>query len=303
MDQLGEKEGFKSGFIAVVGQPNVGKSTLINSLIGEKLVITSRKAQTTRNKIQCILTLDDAQLVFIDTPGIHTPKDKMGKHLNRTAYNVLKGIDLILFMVDVNYPPNAADKRIANELEKFDIPILLVLNKVDDMDKSSLGQRIQEYERIIQANDLLTISAKQEINLEELVEMMVDFLSEGPQYYPDEMVTDQIEQFIIAEMIREKILAHTHQEVPHSVAIEIIDFVEREDKELIEIRANIYVERSSQKGIIIGKNGRMLKKIGTQARQDIEDLLGTKVFLDLWVKVEKDWRDEDDALKMLGYKD
>ncbi|MCK8826986.1 GTPase Era [Natroniella acetigena] len=302
MEQLGVKEGFKSGFIAVVGQPNVGKSTLINSLIGEKIAITSRKAQTTRNKIQCILTLDGAQLIFIDTPGIHTPQDKMGKYLNKTAYNVLKGIDLVLFVVDVNYPPNAEDKRIASELEKFDSPILLVLNKVDAIKKSDLARRIKEYERLLEPDDLLSISAKQETNLEQLVELMIDFLSEGPQYYPDNMITDQIEQFIIAELIREKILKHTHQEVPHSVAIEVIDFVEREDKGLIEIRVNIYVERSSQKGIIIGKNGKMLKKIGTQARQDIEDLLSTKVFLDLWVKVEKDWRDEDDALKMLGYK-
>ncbi len=302
MNDLIVDEEFKSGFITVVGQPNVGKSTLINKLIGEKIAITSRKAQTTRNKIQCILTLDDAQMVFIDTPGIHTPEDKMGKYLNQVAYNSLKGIDLILFMVDVNYKPNTHDKSIAKQLNNLDIPILLVLNKIDSISTSLLSKRIEEYERLASFADMISISAVKEKNLDYLVQLMIEYLPSGPKYYPDSMVTDQIEQFIITELIREKILSFTHEEVPHSVAIEIVKFNERKDKELIEIGANVYVERNSQKGILIGKRGRMIKKIGTKAREDIEELLDTKIFLDLWVKVKDNWRDKKNALEMLGYR-
>ncbi|WP_027338662.1 GTPase Era [Halonatronum saccharophilum] len=293
---------FKSGFITVVGQPNVGKSTLINKLVGEKVVITSRKAQTTRNKIQCILTLDQAQMIFIDTPGIHRPKDKMGKYLNDVAYTSLKEIDLALFVVNAQYKPNNSDKQIANQLNALKTPVLLVINKVDQISKRDLLKRIQEYERLGSFEDTVSISAKEEINLDDLKDTMVEYMPKGPKYYPDDMVTDQIEQFIVAEIVREKILSFTHEEVPHSVAVEIMSFKEREDKDLVEIRANIYVERKSQKGILIGKGGKMLKKIGQTARKDIEDLLGTQIFLDLWVKVKDDWRDKQDALKMLGYR-
>ena len=301
MNNLQSEEGFKSGFVSVVGQPNVGKSTLINNLIGEKISITSRKAQTTRNKIQCILTLDDAQLVFIDTPGVHRADDKMGEYLNNVSYDALKEIDLVLFMVDGNYPPNNDDKKVAAELTNLGVPVLLVINKIDKM-SNELEERIKQYQRLGAFDDVVAISALQEKNLDYLLDLMVNALEEGPKYYPDNMITDQIEQFIITELIREQVLNYTHEEVPHSVAVEIIDFNEREDDELIDIRANIYVERDSQKGILIGKNGKMLKKIGSQARTGIEDLLNSKVFLDLWVKVKKNWRDKEDALKMLGYR-
>ncbi|MGM0500992.1 MAG: GTPase Era [Bacillota bacterium] len=301
MNDLQVKEGFKSGFVSVVGQPNVGKSTLINNLIGHKVSITSRKAQTTRNKIQCILTLDDAQLVFIDTPGVHRAKDKMGQYLNNVSYDSLKEIDLVLFMVDGNYPPNEDDKKVATELTNLGVPIILVINKIDKISQG-LEERINQYQRLGSFEDVAAISALEEKNLDYLLDLMVDLLEEGPQYYPDNMITDQIEQFIITELIREQVLNYTHEEVPHSVAVEIIDFNEREDKDLIDIRANIYVERKSQKGILIGKQGKMLKKIGSKARTEIQRLLNTKVFLDLWVKVKKNWRDKEDALKMLGYR-
>ena len=301
MDSLQAEEGFKSGFVSVVGQPNVGKSTLINNLIGHKISITSRKAQTTRNKIQCILTLDDAQLVFIDTPGVHRAKDKMGEYLNNVSYDALKEIDEVLFMVDGNYPPNNDDQKVAAELTNLGVPVLLVINKIDKM-SDELEERINQYQRLGDFDDVVAISALKEKNLDYLLDLMVDSLTEGPQYYPDNMITDQIEQFIITELIREQVLNYTHEEVPHSVAVEIIDFNERDDEELIDIRANIYVERESQKGILIGKNGKMLKKIGSQARTEIEDLLNSKIFLDLWVKVKKNWRDKEDALKMLGYR-
>ncbi|WP_018247785.1 GTPase Era [Orenia marismortui] len=302
MDKLTVDKGFKSGFITVVGQPNVGKSTLVNNLIGEKINITSRKAQTTRNKIQCILTLDDAQMVFIDTPGIHRPKDKMGKYLNEVAYNSLKEIDLVLFMVDASYKPNNQDKTVARQLSSLKQPVLLVLNKTDKVKKKDLFQRIKDYQRLGDFDELITISAINKTNLDDLVEIMTGYLPEGPKYYPDNMITDQIEQFIISELIREKILKFTHQEVPHSVAVEIMSFKERTDKDLVEIGANIYVERKSQKGILIGKGGSMLKRIGKSAREDIEKLLDTQIFLDLWVKVKDDWRDKEDALNMLGYR-
>ncbi len=275
---------------------------MVNKLIGEKINITSRKAQTTRNKIQCILTLDEAQIIFIDTPGIHKPKDKMGDYLNDVAYDSLKEVELILFMVDINYKPNEQDKKIARQLLSLKNPILLVLNKVDKLDKNLVDKRIKEYQKLGNFTEVVTISAKNEINLDGLQEMMVRYLPKGPQYYPEEMITDQIEQFIVAELIREKVLKFTHQEVPHSVAVEIVRFKEREDKDLIEIGANIFVERNSQKGILIGKGGSMLKNIGRAARSDIEKLLGSQIFLDSRVKVKSDWRDKEDALKMLGYR-
>ena len=301
MNNLGTEENFKSGFVSVVGQPNVGKSTLINNLIGQKISITSRKAQTTRNKIQCILTLDDAQLVFIDTPGVHRAKDKMGEYLNHVSYDSLKEIDVVLFMVDGNYPPNNDDKKVAAELTNLGIPVLLVINKIDQISQG-LEDIINQYQRLGDFEEVIAISALQEKNIDYLLDIMVDLLEVGPKYYPDNMITDQIEQFIITELIREQVLNYTHEEVPHSVAVEIIDFNERSEKDLIDIRANIYVERKSQKGILIGKNGNMLKKIGSKARTEIQELLNTKVFLDLWVKVKKNWRDKEDALKMLGYR-
>ena len=294
-----QKEGFKSGFVTVIGQPNVGKSTLINKLIGEKISITSRKAQTTRNRIKCIFTNDEAQIIFVDTPGIHNPKDKMGEYLNKAAYNSLKGINLILFMVDINYPPNQEDKMAFDSISGVDIPKLLVLNKVDQVNSQVIEKRISQYQQLAEFDDYFAISAKQKKNLAGLVDKMISLLPEGPMYYPEDMITDQIEQFVITEMIREKIIHFTHEEVPYSTAVEIVSFNQKED--IIEISANIYVERPSQKGILIGKNGQMIKRIGSAARTEIEKFLGEKIFLDLWVKVKEKWRKKEDSIKMLGY--
>ena len=294
-----QKEGFKSGFVTVIGQPNVGKSTLINKLIGEKISITSRKAQTTRNRIKCIFTNDEAQIIFVDTPGIHNPRDKMGEYLNKAAYNSLKGINLILFMVDINYPPNSEDKMAFGSISGVDIPKILVLNKIDQVNHQTIKKRISQYQQLADFDDFFAISARQEKNLTELVDKMIDLLPEGPMYYPKDMITDQIEQFVITEMIREKIIHFTHEEVPYSTAVEIVSFNQKD--ELIEISANIYVERASQKGILIGKNGQMIKRIGSAARKEIEKFLEEKIFLDLWVKVKEKWRKKEDSIKMLGY--
>jgi len=301
-DMLDEKEGFKSGFITVIGRPNAGKSTLINKLIGEKIVITTPKQQTTRNKIQCILTTDDAQLIFIDTPGIHQPKDKMGEYMVDVAYKSLKKVDLILFMVDCQKGIRKLEKKISNQLQGLQTPIILVLNKIDSISKPELANIIEEGNQLGDYVDLIPLSAKYKQNLDQLINKMIEIMPQGPKYYPEDMITDQIEQFIIAELIREKIMYLTREEVPHAVAIEIVQMKKRKNRDLVDINANIYVERDSQKGIIIGKNGKRLKEIGKRARKDIEDLLGSQIYLDLWVKVRKDWREKEDALKMLGYR-
>ncbi|MEC9488547.1 MAG: GTPase Era [Halanaerobium sp.] len=293
--------GFKSGFIALVGRPNVGKSTLINSLVGQKVVITSDKPQTTRNRINAILTREDAQLIFVDTPGIHKPLDRMGNYLVDAAYQALEEVDLILFLVEATSLPGAGDKFVARKLEEVKTPSLLVLNKIDLVDKKQLPARIEAYQRL-NCGELVPISAAQGTNLDALVEMIAGKLPEGPQYYPGDMVVDRMEQFVITELIREKILHLTREEVPHSVAVEIEEYKERDKQDKIYIRATIFVERDSQKGILIGKGGKMLKKIGLRARVDIERLLGTKIYLDLWVKVKKDWREKEEIFKKFGYK-
>lgn len=296
------KQEFRSGFISIIGRPNMGKSTLINALLGEKMVITSNKPQTTRNQIQCVLTRPDAQLVFIDTPGIHKPNDKMGEYLVQAAYTALNDVDVILFMVDAKFPPGKGDDFIFQQIKAVNTPVLVVLNKTDEIAAADIPVRAGEYERFTGC-PVIPISALQERNLEELVQRVIAMLPEGPLYYPEDMITDQIEQFIVAEMIREKIFHLTRDEVPHSVAVEIEEFVERPNDNKIYIRATIYVERDSQKGILIGKNGGMLKKIGQLARQDIEGLLAIPVFLELWVKVNKDWREREEVLRRLGYRE
>lgn len=291
---------FKSGFITILGRPNMGKSTLINALLGEKMVITSDKPQTTRNRIHCVLTREDAQLVFIDTPGIHKPQDKMGEYLVRAAYNSLQDVDVVLFMVDAKFAPGKGDLFILNQIREHASTVLVVLNKIDEIAADLVPQRIKEYEEF-SGFKVIEISALKQANLDKLVEAIIDLLPEGPMYYPEDMITDQIEQFIVAEMIREKILHLTQEEVPHAVAIEIEEMLERNDK--MYIRAFIYVERDSQKGILIGKSGSMLKRIGQLARKDIESLLAFPVYLDLWVKVNKDWREKDEVLTRLGYRE
>nr|WP_245526695.1 GTPase Era [Acetohalobium arabaticum] len=299
---MNKEENFKSGFVTVIGQPNVGKSTLINHLIGQKIAITTPKKQTTRNKLQCILTRDNAQLIFIDTPGVHRPKDKMGEYMVDTAYKALKKVELIYFMVDAQKGITDLERKINNQLSGIQTPTIIVLNKIDLVSKAKLKDVIESCRRLGDYAELIPVSAETGENTNTLIDKSIELLPDGPKYYPEDMVTDQIEQFVITELIREKIMYLTREEVPHSVALEVVQMGERENKDLIDVNVNIYVERESQKGIIIGKGGKRLKEIGRRAREDIEALLGSQIYLDLWVKVRKDWRDKEDALKMLGYR-
>ena len=293
---------YKSGFVAVIGRPNVGKSTLINKIIGQKVAITSDKPQTTRSRIQCILTEDDAQIIFLDTPGIHKPKFKLGEYMLKAAEGTLKDVDAIFFVIDATEKFGGGEKYILERLSATTKPVILVVNKIDLLDREKLLPIIAEYSTRRNFAAVVPISATNGINLDELIDEAKKFLPEGVQYYPADMVTDQPERLIIAELIREKILHATQDEVPHSIAVDLEEFTER-DNGTIFIRATIYVERDSQKGILIGKNGAMLKQVGAAARPEIEMLLGAKIFLDLWVKVKRDWRNSIGALQSFGLKD
>ena len=292
-----------SGFAAIVGRPNVGKSTLTNGLIGEKIAIMSDRPQTTRNKIMCILNTDNAQIMFLDTPGIHKPHHKLGEYMVRTAESTLKEVDVILFVIDVSEKRGAGENYILELLQKIKTPVILVANKIDKLqDKSKLFNIINEYTALYNFAAVVPVSALEDKEFSGLVEEITKHLPEGPDYFPDDMITDQPERVIAAEMIREKVLLSTRDEVPHSIAVEVDEFKVRENED-VYIRATIFVERDSQKGIVIGAKGSLLKKIGQQARRDIEALLGCKVFLELWVKVKADWRNKDKALKQFGYKE
>ena len=292
-----------SGFAAIVGRPNVGKSTLTNGLIGEKIAIMSDRPQTTRNQIMCILNTDNAQIMFLDTPGIHKPHHKLGEYLVRTAESTLKEVDVILFVIDVSEKRGAGENYILELLQKVKTPVILVANKIDKLqDKSKLFNIINEYTALYNFAAVVPVSALEDKEFPGLVEEITKHLPEGPDYFPDDMITDQPERVIAAEMIREKVLLSTRDEVPHSIAVEVDEFKVRENED-VYIRATIFVERDSQKGIVIGAKGSLLKKIGQQARRDIEALLGCKVFLELWVKVKADWRNKDKALKQFGYKE
>lgn len=285
----------------MVGRPNVGKSTLTNSLIGEKIAIMSDRPQTTRNKIMCILNTDNAQIMFLDTPGIHKPHHKLGEYMVRTAESTLQEVDVILFVVDAAEKRGPGEDYILELLRKVKTPVILVVNKIDKLqDKSRLFKIMDEYSRLYQFAAIVPVSALNDGEFPGLVSEITKLLPEGPAYFPDDVLTDQPERVIAAEMIREKVLRLTRDEIPHSVAVEVEEFKERED-ESVYIRATIFVERDSQKGIVIGAKGSLLKKIGQQARADIENLLYCKVFLDLWVKVKPDWRNQDKALKQFGY--
>ncbi len=292
---------YKSGFVAVIGRPNVGKSTLLNSLLGQKLLIVSDKPQTTRNKIHCILHTSEAQVAFLDTPGIHRPRHKLGQQMVRAATNALREVDLILFMVESIVPPGPGDRYILELLKKIDTPVFLIINKID-MPSESREVNIREYQTLYPFQQVWEISALQGTNLAELTTGIVSLLPAGPKYYPVEMVTDQPERFVVAELIREKILLLTREEIPYSVAVAVEEMHKREQGEIVDISAVIYIERESQKGIVIGKGGRVIKEVGSLARQEIENLLGSQVFLDLWVKVKKDWRNKESFLKEFGYR-
>lgn len=285
----------------MVGRPNVGKSTLTNALIGEKIAIMSDRPQTTRNKIMCILNTDNAQIMFLDTPGIHKPHHKLGQYMVRAAESTLKEVDVILFVVDVSEKRGAGEDYIIEQLKKVKTPVILVANKVDMLeDKSKLFGIIANYVNDYNFAAVVPVSALQDTDFKALVDEITKHLPEGPAYYDEDMITDQPERVIAAEMIREKVLTNTRDEIPHSVAVEVEEFKVRNNND-IYIRATIFVERESQKGIVIGAKGSLLKKIGLEARSDIEALLGDKVFLDLWVKVKPDWRNKDKALKQFGY--
>lgn len=291
---------YKSGFVSVIGRPNVGKSTLVNSLVGQKIAIMSDKPQTTRNKILCVLNLPDAQLLFIDTPGIHKPKHKLGEYMVRSAENTLKEVDVILFVVDASAAMGQGDRFIMERLAGVKTPVILAVNKVDLVPKEQLLPIIAQYQSIYPFTACVPISAIAGDNLPDLVNEIKLHLPEGPQYYPEDMVTDQPERLIIAELVREKALHLTREEIPHALAVDIEEIAKRHNDD-VYVRAVIYVERESQKGIVIGAGGALLKEIGRLARTDIENLLGSKIFLDLWVKVKKDWRNRDGILRSFGY--
>ena len=292
---------FKSGFVAVVGRPNVGKSTLINSLIGQKVLIMSDKPQTTRNKIMCVLTQEDAQILFVDTPGIHKPKHKLGELMVQTAQSTLKEVDVVLMVADGTASFGSGEEYIIEQLRAVRTPVILAINKIDMLSKEAVFPIIRQYQERFDFQAIVPISALEHIQLEALVEEIKTHLEPGPQYYPEDMITDQPERLVIAEMIREKVLHLTREEIPHAIAVEIEEIKTRPNEDLY-VRAVIYVERESQKGIVIGAKGGLLKEIGRLAREDVQGLLGSKVYLDLWVKVKKDWRNRDVMLRTLGYK-
>jgi len=293
---------FKSGFVTVVGRPNVGKSTLSNTLAGEKISIISNKPQTTRNTIKTIINEDDCQIIFIDTPGIHKPKNKLGEYMVNLAQNTLNEVDIVLFLIDAaDTEPGAGDRFIVNQLKDLSTPVYLIINKIDLIKKEQILLTIKNYGSLMDFKAIIPVSAMKNQGCDLVLKEIKMQLPEGPKYFPDDIITDQPEKEIAAELIREKILRLLSEEVPHGVGVEIISFKERQDKDMVDIVANIYCEKESHKGILIGKDGKMLKKIGTQARVDIESLLGARVFLQLWVKVKPDWRNSDNMLKTLGY--
>ncbi|WP_425061281.1 GTPase Era [Sporomusa carbonis] len=295
-----DKDNHKSGFVAVIGRPNVGKSTLMNNLIGQKVAIMSDKPQTTRNKIMGVLTQEDAQILFIDTPGIHKPKHRLGEYMVREAENTLREVDVILFVVDVTAEMGPGDRYILDKLTNIRTPVILTVNKIDRISKPELLPIIEKYTSEFQFVAVVPISALDHTNFGRLVDEIKNHLEPGPQYYPEDMITDQPERLVIAELIREKVLHLTKEEIPHAILVDIEEIATRPNDDLY-VRAVIYVERDSQKGIVIGAGGRLLKEIGRMARADIENLLGSRVYLDLWVKVKKDWRNRANILKNFGF--
>jgi GTPase len=298
-----EKKKFKSGFVSIIGRPNVGKSTFLNRVIGQKIAIMSDKPQTTRNKVQGVLTTDDAQLIFIDTPGIHKPKHKLGDFMMKVAMNTLREVDLVLFMVNAEEGFGRGEEFILEKFQGVKTPIFLVINKIDLIHPDKLLEIIQSYSEKFTFAEIVPISALQGNNIERILEQIKRYVPEGPQYYPADQVTDHPERFIITELIREKALHLTHEEIPHSLAVVMEKLDRPDDKDVIHVMATIIVERDSQKGIIIGKQGKMLKEIGKRARHDIENLLGSKVYLELWVKVQKDWRNKLGQLRDFGFRE
>ena len=303
------QENYKSGFVAIIGRPNVGKSTLMNHLIGQKIAITSKKPQTTRNKIQTVYTSDEGQIVFLDTPGIHKAKNKLGEYMVNVAQRTINDVDVVLWLVEPSTFIGAGEKHIAAQLEKGNAPVILIINKVDTVDKEEILKFIDAYRKIYDFEEIIPISALRAQNTGDVIPSILKYLPYGPQFYDEDTVTDQPERQIVAEIIREKALHALDEEIPHGIAVTIESMKAREPanpnkrSKLIDIEATIICERDSHKGIIIGKHGAMLKKIGTNARYELEMFLEKKVNLKLWVKVKKDWRDSDFLMKNFGYRE
>lgn len=294
---------FKSGYVSVIGRPNVGKSTLLNAIIGEKISAISSKPQTTRQNITFIHTDDDSQIIFLDTPGIQRPKNKLGEFMLTESKESINEADVITYIVDTSKRIGKAERSIIDILKEYEgkLPIILLINKVDTIKKDELLEIISMYAKEEIFNEIIPISAMKNDGVDIYIETLKKYLKPGPMYYPEDMITDKNERFIVAEIIREKGLRYLNEEVPHGLAISIEKFKKREDKNIYDIEANIYVERDSHKGILIGKGGSMLKRIGTEAREDAERLLDAKVNLQIWVKVEKNWRERDNLVKRFGY--
>lgn len=292
---------FKSGFVALIGRPNVGKSTLMNQIIGQKIAITSKKPQTTRNKIQTVYTCDEGQIVFLDTPGIHKAKNKLGEYMVSVAEKTLKEVDVILWLVEPDTFIGAGEKHIAKQLKDIDVPVILVINKTDTVKNDEVLAFIDAYRKLLDFNEIIPASALHGQNVDTVVEQIFKYLPQGPMYYDEDTITDQPMRQIVAELIREKALHALNDEIPHGIAVTIEKMKKRNNKNLYDIEATIICERDSHKGIIIGKKGAMLKKIGSNARYEIEMQLEAKVNLQLWVKVRKDWRDSELYMKNYGY--
>ena len=291
---------FKSGFVSIIGRPNVGKSTLLNKLAGEKIAIMSDKPQTTRNAIKAIITGNDYQIVFIDTPGIHKPKHKLGEYMVKSATGSVGEVDAVIFIVDASdKSTGVGDQFILEKLRNIKIPVMLVLNKIDTIKKEELFKVISRMKDLYKFDSVIPVSAMQGDGVEIITEELKKIIPDGPKFFPEDMITDQPERIIVAEIIREKALHLLQEEVPHGIAVEVISMKERVDKDIVDIQANIYCDKESHKPIVIGSKGSMLKEIGKRARLDIEDFLASKVFLELWVKVKKDWKDNENMLKTL----
>lgn len=292
---------YKSGFVTIIGRPNVGKSTLINNIVGQKILIMSDKPQTTRNKIQTIYNNENSQIVFLDTPGIHKPKNKLGEHMVKAAKETLNEVDVIVFLVDESRTVGPGDKYILELLKDIKTPIILGINKIDEITPDAFKTIYDTYKEFGIFENIMGLSAINGTNVDKLVKEIVERLPEGPMYFPSDMITDQPERFVVSEIVREKLLHYLHEEVPHGVAVIVNYMRKRENKDIVDIDVTIYCERNSHKAIIIGKNGRKIKGVGKSAREEIERLLGSKVYMEIWVKVKKDWRDKENILRNLGY--
>ncbi|WP_020675808.1 GTPase Era [Geopsychrobacter electrodiphilus] len=296
-----EQQTFRSGFVSLVGRPNVGKSTLLNKILGQKITITSNKPQTTRNRILGIHNLDGGQILFIDTPGIHKPQGKLNQFMVDQAIAACSDIDLVLFLVEATSMAGGGDEFVLNILKKSAVPVVLVINKIDLVDPPKLLKLIDNFSQLHEFHAVIPLSAKTGNGVDRLLKEAEPFLTPGPRYYPDDIITDLPERFIVAEMIREKIMRRTREEIPYGVAVQVETFTEKPEKNLVVIQAMIHVERESHKRILVGKQGRMIRDLGQDARIEVERFLGTRVFLELFVRVDENWSQSDRMLRELGY--